>query len=373
MVRKDLQDKTDVFVIGGGPAGLAAALAARRAGFDVMVADSFEPPIDKPCGEGLMPDGVTALRELGVVLPAEGAHPFTGIRFCSGDATVAARFPKGVGYGVRRTALHELMAAAAERAGVALNWRTVVAGVTNAGVTVGKNLVRARWIVGADGGASRLRKWAGLDEHRKHERRFAFRRHYRIAPWTEFMELHWGPDCQLYITPVGSEEVCVALISRDPKLRLDAAMPHFPEVLERLRDAEHTSSEQGALSVTRKLARVCTERIALIGDASGGVDAITGEGLCLAFKQAALLAESFKAGDLSIYERGHRAMARRPAFMAGALLLLEHRQALRRRVMAAFMDDPRIFARLLKMHVGVETPAGFAANGLTLGWKLLSV
>jgi flavin-dependent dehydrogenase len=372
MVR-GLPDRTDVFVIGGGPAGLAAALASRQAGFEVVLADSSEPPIDKPCGEGLMPDGVTALRGLGVALPAGDAQPFTGIRFCSGDATVAARFPSGVGYGVRRTALHELMAGAAERAGVNLQWRRVVTGVTSEGVVVGKDLVRARWIVGADGGNSRVRRWAGLDEHLKHEQRFAFRRHYRIAQWSEFMELHWGPDCQLYITAVGRDEVCVALISRDPKLRLDAALPYFPAVLERLRDAEHTSSEQGALTVTRKLARVCSGSVALIGDASGGVDAITGEGLCLAFRQAALLVEGFKADDLSIYERGHHAMGRRPAFMAGAMLLLEHRQALRRRVMAAFMEEPRIFARLLRMHVGMETPAGFAANGLALGWRLLSL
>ena len=48
---------TDIFVIGGGPAGLATAIAARQRGFDVVVADGAQPPIDKPCGEGLMPDG----------------------------------------------------------------------------------------------------------------------------------------------------------------------------------------------------------------------------------------------------------------------------------------------------------------------------
>ncbi|MGB8062426.1 MAG: FAD-binding protein, partial [Candidatus Sulfotelmatobacter sp.] len=48
---------TDVFVIGGGPAGLAAAIAARKCGLRVIVADAAQPPIDKACGEGLMPDG----------------------------------------------------------------------------------------------------------------------------------------------------------------------------------------------------------------------------------------------------------------------------------------------------------------------------
>ena len=62
--------ETDVFVVGGGPAGLASAIAARRNGFDVVIADSARPPIDKACGEGLMPDGVAALRRIGVELGA---------------------------------------------------------------------------------------------------------------------------------------------------------------------------------------------------------------------------------------------------------------------------------------------------------------
>src|ERR1022692_2180287 len=57
---------TDLFVIGGGPAGLAAAIAARLKGLNVTLADGARPPIDKACGEGLMPDGLAALRSLGV-------------------------------------------------------------------------------------------------------------------------------------------------------------------------------------------------------------------------------------------------------------------------------------------------------------------
>src|SRR3979490_781323 len=52
---------TSVLVIGGGPAGLAVAIAARMKGFDVTVADGAKPPIDKACGEGLMPGTMAAL------------------------------------------------------------------------------------------------------------------------------------------------------------------------------------------------------------------------------------------------------------------------------------------------------------------------
>jgi flavin-dependent dehydrogenase len=372
MVRSnEIPDQTDIFVIGGGPAGLAAALAARRQGFEVTVADSLVPPIDKPCGEGLMSDSVAILEQIGFTLPREAAQPFRGIRFVSGDTSIAASFPQGSGYGMRRTRLHEVMTKDAAAAGIRLFWGTVITGIDNGTVHLQGNRVRARWIIGADGSSSRVRAWAGLDDHLRLHQRYAFRRHYRIAPWSEFMEIHWAHGCQIYVTPVASDEVCVALISREPQLRLDAALLAFPELAAHLAGAEHSSSERGAVSVTRKLRRLYRDRVVLLGDASGGVDAITGEGMCLAFHQAALLADCLRSGDLARYQAGHRALARRPAFMASLMLTLEH-DSLRRRIMQVFQAQPRVFARMLAMHVGSETPLGFAANGLALGWGLLT-
>lgn len=336
------------------------------------MADGCCPPIDKACGEGLMPDGISALDRIAVRIPAMEAHRFRGIRFVSSGLRAEARFPLGPALGVRRTVLHRIMIEHAERSGVRFLWRSVVTGLSPEGVFVSGRLVRARWIIGADGGDSLVRRWAGLDLHRRKEQRFAFRRHYRVAPWSGLMELHWARGCQLYLTPVGSEEVCVALLSRDPGLRLDEALPQFPEVAERLRGAAHTSAERGAVSVTRRLGRVCVGRVALIGDASGGVDAITGEGLSLAFKQAYLLAECLVAGDLVRYQTGHRALLRRPAIMARALLLLENRDRLRRRVMRAFAKEPALFAQLVAAHVGARSAMDTAANGVALGWRLLT-
>ncbi len=299
-------NSTDVFVIGGGPAGLATAIAARQQGFSVVVADGAQPPIDKPCGEGLLPDGRAALAALGIEVPANDSHPFRGIRFYSGGLSVEGSFPSGSGIGVRRTVLHRLMVQRARDAGVSLLWKTPVTGLHPQGVELGKTVVRARWIVGADGGQSLARRWAGLDRYLHNRTRFAFRRHYRIAPWSDYMELYWGPSCQIYVTPVASNEICVALVSHDQHLRLDAALKTFPEVAHALNGAEPTSLERGAITSTHKLEKVYRNNVALVGDASGAVDSITGEGLSLTFRQAQFLAECFVDGDLERYQKEHR-------------------------------------------------------------------
>jgi flavin-dependent dehydrogenase len=363
---------TDVFVIGGGPAGLATAIAARQRGFDVVVADGARPPIDKPCGEGLMPDGRAALEKLGIGIPAEIAYPFRGIRFVSGGLRVGAPFPDGAGQGIRRTVLHRIMVARAEDAGVSLRWHTPVIGLHPEGVLLGDQIVGSRWVVGADGGHSLARHWVGLDRYRYDRTRFAFRRHYRISPWSDCMELHWGPRCQVYVTPVAADEICVALISGDPHLRLETALTAFPELVSRLRGAAPSSVERGEISATRKLHRVYRGCVALVGDASGTVDAITGEGLCLSFRQAEVLAECFVAGNLERYQRVHRTLARRPALMARLMLTLDWKTSFRQRVMRAFGSDPRLFSRMLAMHVGALSPVDFATNGLSLGWRVLS-
>ena len=370
----------DLFIVGGGPAGLATAVAARSHGLSVVVVDGAVPPIDKPCGEGLMPDGVEALHQLGITIPEGEAYPFRGIRFVSDGIQAEAAFPRGTAHGIRRTHLHRVMVDHAAACGVRLLWQAAVTGLHPEGALVAGELVRARWVVGADGTSSRVRDWAKLDGHelgapldgnQEKNLRFAFRRHYRVKPWTDFMELHWGRRCQIYATPVGGEEVCVAMISRNPKLRLEDALGEFPELCARLEGAEHTSSERGAITVMRRLRRVYRGRTVLVGDASGGVDAITGEGLCLAFRQAALLGECLASGDLARYQNGHRRLIRRPALMARMMLFMAKHPHLRQRTMQVFQSNPRSFAGMLAMHVGEGSTRDHMANGIALGWKLL--
>jgi flavin-dependent dehydrogenase len=334
---------TDIFVIGGGPAGLAAAIAARLKGFDVALADAAQPPIDKACGEGLMPDSLEALHKLGVVIDPERSFSFRGIRFIGDGGSAAADFPREFGIAVRRIRLHQALIDRAEELGVKLLWRTHVTGFQD---------VRARWIIGADGQNSRVRRWADLNATRSESFRYGFRRHYRVRPWTDFVEVYWGAGCQMYVTGVSHDEMLIGLLTRDPHQRVDAALALFPDLARKLAGAATLSEERGAITVMRRLRRVRRGRIVLIGDASGSVDAITGEGMGLAFRQSLALADALVAGNLDQYQAAHRRLARRPALMAQLMLTLDRFPRLRPAVLRAFAAKPVIFERLLAVHVG---------------------
>jgi menaquinone-9 beta-reductase len=362
---------TDVFVIGGGPAGLAAAIATRRKGFRVMVADGARPPIDKACGEGLLPDALAAIRSLGVNLEESDGHVFRGLRFLDRRASVEAQFPHGHGLGVRRKVLHQKMMECAQDCGVSLLWGAPVTGLFGGGVLLGGTEVAARWIVGADGCHSFVRRWSGLEAHRQLDRRFAFRRHYRLSPWTEYVEVYWGEEMQAYVTPVSEEEVCVAVISRLPSDRLEDVLREFPELALHIESAAPAGTERGAVTAMHRLKRVYRGNVALIGDASGSVDAITGEGLCLSFRQAVALAEALEDEDLSGYQEAHRCLLKRPALMANMMLMLDQRSMLREHAMRALAANPQVFARMLAVHVGAASTQQLAVTCALLGWQLL--
>jgi 2-polyprenyl-6-methoxyphenol hydroxylase-like FAD-dependent oxidoreductase len=362
---------TDVFVIGGGPAGLAAAISARSRGLRVIVADGNRPPIDKACGEGLMPDAIATAARIGIVIPeSEGFH-FRGIRFHGEGHSVVADFPRGYGLGFRRTALHRHLVGQAGRAGVEMLWSTPIMGIEQSAVLTNVRRITTRWIIGADGAGSRVRRWAGLDRFTRNSQRFACRRHFAVKPWTDFMEIYWGDACQIYLTPVSPDEICVAFISRTPEVRLAEALRRFPQLESRLGSALPSSKERGAVTATSRLRAVARGNVALVGDASGSVDAITGQGHCQAFQQSEALACALVAGDLAHYTTQHRRIARRPSVMGDLMLTMDRWPLARRRALSAMSAHPRSFANLLAGHVGSLTPLQLLGAGVALGWNMV--
>lgn len=188
----------------------------------------------------------------------------------------------------------------------------------------------------------------------------------------EFVEVYWNRGCQLFVTPVNEEEVCVALITGDSRIRLKDVPALFPRFARWL-ELSASTREQGAISLSRRFGAVYRGNRALIGDASGSMDAITGEGLSMAFRQALALGEALKKDDLRIYQRAHRSIWRLPNIMAKSLLAMDGNPWFRQRVLRAFSTRPSLFSRLLAVHTGAISPIDFGVAGaFSLGWNLLT-
>ena len=361
---------TDLLVVGGGPGGLATAIRARLAGLDARVIDRARPPIDKACGEGLMPDAVARLREIGV---EPRGLPLRGIRYVDGDLVAEGHFPGAGGLGVRRTELHAALVRRAEETGVDLRWGVKAEGLTAAGIQTDQGTFAARWIVGADGLRSQVRTWAGLDGGPSPLRRFGVRRHFAVNPWSDCVEVHWGPECEAYVTPVAGGEVGIAMLWSGRKADFDGLLASFPALQEKVADAAVTSRDRGTGPLQQRVRAVFRGRVALVGDAAGYLDAITGEGLAVTLHESAALVAALVAGDLAPYAAAHRRINRLPNFMTSMVLALERRPRLRRRAIRALAAEPALFARLLGIHARTLPPRGLGLEGaLRLAWRLVA-
>ena len=334
----------DVLVAGGGPAGLATAIRCAQAGLSVTVAEPRTGPIDKACGEGLMPAAVTRLAALGVH-PA--GQPLRGIRYIDGSHRSDALFRHGPGLGVRRTTLHAALAARAAELGIPVLPRRVT-GFTRRGGVVTAAGVEARYLVAADGLHSAIRRAAGLDPPPARHTRFGLRRHYRVAPWTDLVEVYWSRDAEAYVTPVAEDQVGVAVLGGgrgDFSSRLAA----FPALRERLAGAAPASDIRGAGPLRQDVRRRTAGNVLLVGDASGYLDALTGEGIGAALAQAAVLADCVAAGRPDAYERAWRRASRRSWMLTAGLLWSRHQPLLGPRIVPAAQRLPRLFTTIVNL------------------------
>lgn len=357
----------DVAIVGGGPVGLVAALEMHARGLSVVVLERRSGEMDKACGEGLMPHGRAALERLGVMrrLKADDCAGFSAIRYVQEDGRgVEARLPAPGGLGVRRTALRCALASEAESRGIELRdgcaARSHEIGADTVSIATDAGAVTARFLVAADGLHSPMRRALGLEVEAHGVRRFAMRRHFALPPWAPRVEVHLGSGVEAYVTPSGANRVGVAFLWEDGTLAgppdFDDLLSRFPALGERLAGAAPDSRVLGAGPLRQEVRARTLRRAALVGDAAGYVDAITGEGLSLGFEQARLLAEvlpgALAAGasveSLMRYEAECARAFRRHARLADALLWTARRPRLRRFVLNRLIALPAVFGFVLR-------------------------
>jgi len=389
----------DVLIVGGGPVGLATAIRCVLAGLSVTVAEPRAAPVDKACGEGVMPSAVRRLAALGVT---PDGHPLRGIRYLDAAHRADAPFRHGDGLGVRRTVLHAALGARAAALGVPVIPARVTTFERHAGHVTAAG-VEARYLVAADGLHSTIRRVLDRETPRRPRPgsrspvpRYGLRRHYRVEPWTDLVEVHWTPQAEAYVTPVSDDVVGIGLLFARPHrteprgdgqhgvgqhgngLRGDeshrdgqrgdgpaeagtggdgmpddaggdfaARLAAFPALRDRLGGAPPASEVRGAGPMRQDVRRRVYGRVLLVGDASGYVDALTGEGIGVGLAQAEALAGCLAAGRPADYERAWR-RASGPAWRFTAGLLWSRNQAfLGPRIVPAAQRLPWLFAALV--------------------------
>jgi flavin-dependent dehydrogenase len=325
----------DVLIAGGGPAGLASAINARQQGLSVIVAEPRDVPIDKACGEGLMPGGLAELASLGVD-PA--GMPLRGIAYLDDQRRVEAPFRIGPGRGVRRTTLHAALASRAkERDTEWISTRITSVDQDAHGVTAAG--VRAKWLIGADGLHSAVRRAVGIKVVPGRPRRYGVRWHYQVPAWSDFVEVHWSRWGEAYVTPVEPDLVGVAILSRG---RPDLGW--FPGLQHHLQGASRGRA-RGCGPMRQVVSRRVAGRVLLVGDAAGYEDALTGEGVSLAVKQAAAAITAIVEHTPSAYEPGWHQITRDYRLLTRGLVLATVPTAARRGIVPACSLLPALFER----------------------------
>jgi flavin-dependent dehydrogenase len=339
----------DVLVIGGGPVGLATAIHCALAGLSVTVAEPRGTPIDKACGEGVMPAAVRRLAVLGV---KPDGHPLRGIRYVDERHCAEARFRNGDGLGVRRTVLHAALAERAAALGIPVRPARVTAFAQQASHVTAAG-IEARYLVAADGLHSTIRRilegaGAAPDPRGPAAPRYGLRRHYRIAPWTDLVEVHLTAKAEAYVTPVSADVVGIALLLPRPGGDdFEARLSAFPALSRRLAGAACASDVRGAGPMRQDVRRRVYGRVLLVGDASGYLDALTGEGLGVGLAQAEVLARCLATGRPGDYERAWRKVSGPAWRLTAGLLWSRNQRLLASRLVPAAQYVPWLFSTVV--------------------------
>jgi menaquinone-9 beta-reductase len=331
----------DVVVVGGGPAGSAAAVFLRQRGHDVVLIDEARFPRDKICGESVSPGSRRLLAELGVAEAVRdlAPRPLLGMTLTAPDGTSFRGDYRDVaepGFAARRQAFDKVLLDGARGSGAEVREGVRVTGLlfrdgAVAGVTCdggrGPETVPARLVIGADGRRSVVARRLGLLREHPSLRKFAVRGYWEGMEGLEDRgEMHVGGGGYCGIAPLSAGHANVTFVldrgemaaaGGDLQTFYRETLRRWPRVTERLARALPLGAPRAIGPLALEASRVSAPGALLVGDSAGFYDPFTGEGVTLALRSAEMAAEvadralrSSNGHDLREYDRARQAATR---------------------------------------------------------------
>ncbi len=347
----------DVAVVGAGPAGLAAALAATAGGARTIVAERAEHPRYKTCGGGLIGTSLAVASGL-VAVPARD-HIHAATVTLNGRRAFTKRHEQPLLAMVLREEFDDAMREAALRAGVTIRQRSPVRGISQDGGQAVARLadgscLRARVLVGADGSSGVSAQYTGV-EFEQVDLGLELEIEVPAAAaqqWRGRIMLDWGPipGSYAWVFPKGERLTVGVIAARGNGEQTRRYLDDFTGRLglgsfEPARSSGHLTRCRSPRSPLRK------DRVIVAGDAAGLLEPWTREGISFALRSGRLAGTAAAAAAASPDQRGLDRALEQYVSALGQDLLPEMDAG--RRILAAFARHPGAF------HAGLATAKGW--------------
>lgn len=300
----------DICVVGGGPAGAILARLLAKHHWQVLLLEGSELPRRKICGEYLCPRGKQILGELGLASLFQKMRPIQGMTLYSPNGTkVETDFPSDqTGLSLRRDVFDEDLLLEAKNSGVHL-WRGkrvehLAEDEDGWRISTGTDTFFAKILVGADGRQSMVSKALKNDSVPFSDKVALHVNLPARAATGNKGEMHiLGNGAYVGLNPTGEGEWNLSLVcdaaevkkSGDPKQALLSALRQSASLDARFLPFPETASVKVTYPISHGVKKIFGKNWALVGDAAGFVDPLTGEGIYQAIFSAKILGESLAA------------------------------------------------------------------------------
>ncbi|HEY7565469.1 MAG TPA: geranylgeranyl reductase family protein [Acidimicrobiia bacterium] len=310
-----------ILVVGGGPAGAAAAYWLARDGHQVTMVEKKEYPRDKTCGDGLTPRAIYWLDQMGFDFTTPKLHRITGLRSYAGSGYVEMEWPRhsrfpNWGAVIRRRDLDEQVANLARKQGAEILEKTEAFPVVEGGNLMGVDLahgdererVTPSYVLIADGSMNRFGRELGTLRRRDYPIGMAARGYYsspRSAdPFLESqLDLRDDTGATMpgygWVFPLGdgTVNVGVGLLStfkRWKHVNTTRMMSDYvrtaPTYWELSEEASLGKPVGGKLTMSFSKSPLVGPNWITIGDAAGAINPWNGEGISYAYETGAIAA-----------------------------------------------------------------------------------